>query len=395
MNRSGIRIGLFSQEFHNPHRRGMAVYSHRLVEALALLPLTPEIRLIDYFLPRSNLRHLPVVDNPRFGTSIIRWPGRLFEFFNTNLGWPSVEHFSGHLDLLHVLHERLPESSASCKVVTVHGMAVVLRPELYTERYRRKWQKSLDRALRGASRVIAVSRTVADMLNMYRPEYANKYRVTLLGISREFLAEPDREFDSKVLASCGIDFPYVLLVGAADPQKNLLRFMEAVAITFARFTDRAYHVVFAGDPEWGGFDEVRLRIAELGLEDCVHFTGYLGQRELASLYRSAWLFAFPALFEGFGLPLLEAQASGAACLASDLPIFRDVGGECVEYVDPESVEDIAFKLERLLLDRERLEHLQASGRKRAREFTWERTARETLRVYEELLGTSILGEPSA
>ncbi len=116
----------------------------------------------------------------------------------------------------------------------------------------------------------------------------------------------------------------------------------------------------------------------------------MNQAELPALYRGSELFVFPSLFEGFGLPLAEAMASGAPCLVSDIPVFHEIGGEFAEYFDPSSVEGMADKMEGLLRDSDRLLEMGRRGKERARTFTWSQTARKTVRVYEDVTGKKLV-----
>jgi glycosyltransferase involved in cell wall biosynthesis len=131
-------------------------------------------------------------------------------------------------------------------------------------------------------------------------------------------------------------------------------------------------------------------MVELALADRVHFTGYIEHQRLPSLFRGCDLFVFPSLFEGFGLPVLEAMASGAPCLISNRPALDEVGGNIAEYFDPESPEDIAHKMKLLLENPGRLAEMRIEGREYAHKFSWERTAKETIRIYEEVLGSTLV-----
>ena len=317
-------------------------------------------------------------------------PGRLFDFCNEHLGWPTLRSVTGDLDILHVLHEQVPVVELDNIVLTVHGMGPLLYPQLFSRDFSSRWRQNIDRGLERATKVIAVSETVEMQLRDYRPEFSEKYESVKLGISREFLAESDPEREEEILAKRGIPFPYILLVGAADPGKNLIKFVKAFASVLVRGRVNSYHLVLVGNPNWGGYDLFKNVLNELGIENRVHFTGYLENWELPALYRRSELFVFPALFEGFGLPLLEAMAAGTPCLVSNRPALTEVGDEFVEYLDPESEEDMAVKMESLLLNPDKLDQMRTRARQYARKFTWERTARKTLKIYEDLLGGSLI-----
>jgi len=296
---------------------------------------------------------------------------------------------TGRLDLLHALQERMPLFSRGPAIMTIHGLAPVMRPELYSEEYRREWINLLDRGLERADRVICVSGAVAKELSQYRPEDASSYIAVPSGISSVFKDSGVESEGAPVPGNTKFDFPYILLVGAADTNKNLERFLRSYSIFLSGSPSSAPELVLIGERSWGGYDEVETLISELGISARVHFTGYLEQSQLPAIYREAELFVLPSFYEGFGLPLLEAMASGAPCLVSDIEVFHEIGMEYVEFFDPHSTEAMAARLEQVLNDGDRLRIMRSGGSTRAHQYTWWRTARDTLSVYEELLGTTL------
>lgn len=391
MQKTDFSIGLYSRHFHNRNRRGVSIYTHELVQALSQILLHTKIDILDYFLPRINFAYLPQISNPNFETKVLRCPGRIFDFLNKNIGWPKIEMLSKDLDILHVMHEQVPVSKVENIIMTVHGLGPLLHPELFTQKFRSKWKDSLDLGLERAIKVIGVSKTVENQLHEYRPEFSDKYDSTFLGVSNEFLVEPDSRKENEIVASREINFSYILYIGAADPGKNLIKFLEAFSI-FSKETKPTptHHLILVGNPHWGGYEFFKQKVEKLALNDRVHFTGYIKYEHLPAFYRACELFVFPSLFEGFGLPLLEAMASGAPCLVSNRPALDEVGKDVVEYCDPESVDDMADKLKSLLDDPERLSEMRVRGRKYARKFTWVKTAKDTIRIYEEVIGSSLI-----
>ena len=386
MSETGPRIGLYSRHFHNPLRRGLATYGYHLVHEMAHLLSDTRVVLSDTVWRRDQLEHLPHVANPHFSRRVVRLPGRVGDFLKRRLRWPLLEHFTGRLDLLHALHEEIPATRTESILMTVHGLGPVREPELFPGPIRRRWRESLDEGLERATRVIAVSETVAEQLRAYRPDLAHKFVATILGVSPVFLREPDPGEEDRFRNSLGIESPYLLFVGAADPNKNLAEFIGGFRELLLRNAGLPHHMVFVGRTDWGGYAQLKDLVNELSLSDRVHFTGYVEQDRLPALYRRAELFVFPALSEGFGLPLLEAMAAGAPCMVSDIAPFREIGGDRVAYFPGNSGDEIADGLERVLADPSRLASLGEAGRTHARQFTWQRTAEETLRLYGEVLG---------
>lgn len=390
MPNNDVTIGLYSKQFHNQTRRGVAVYSHGLVHGLARVLSETKVYLFDCFWPRENFKYLPKIANTNFKTKVLRCPGRIFDRFNKSIGWPRLERLNSALDLMHFMQEEFPVSRAKNTVITVHGIGPFLYPQMFTKEFRDNWRVNLDRGLEGATRVICVSNSVKKQLKHFRPQFLEKYDTTFLGVSEEYLLEGDSVEDKRIINAHGIDYPYILYVGAADLGKNLINLLEAFAL-FSHETKPTppQHLVLVGNKNWGEYEQFIQKVEKLGISERVHLTGYVDHLQLPAFYRGCDLFVFPPLFEGFGLPLLEAMACGAPCLASSRPALDEVGGDVAEYFDPESVDDMSNKLRILLSDSSKMESMRVRGPEYARKFTWERTARKTIQVYEDILGCSL------
>jgi glycosyltransferase involved in cell wall biosynthesis len=179
--------------------------------------------------------------------------------------------------------------------------------------------------------------------------------------------------------------PYALYVGLIQPRKNLARVVAA----FDRIVGRAglpHHLILAGARGWGN-DELDRAIASAGHRDRIHCLGYCEDGRIESLFANADGFVFPSLFEGFGIPVMEAQRRGVPALASDGSCFPEIYGDSVIYCDPLSVDSIADAMQRLLTDKELRVALVERGRRRAQQFSWERTARIALEGYRRVMAS--------
>ena len=186
-----------------------------------------------------------------------------------------------------------------------------------------------------------------------------------------------------MLDRLGIDGPYLLSVGTLQPRKNLPRLIEAFAL-LKREGAIPHRLVLCGEPGWANSDVYR-RAQEPDLAPHIVFTGFIADADLVSLYGGCDIFAYPSLYEGFGLPVVEAMAAGVAVLTSDNSSLREVAGDAALLCDPLSVEDIAAKLRRLAADAELRAALVARGHARAAGYTWAECARRTLHAYREAL----------
>jgi glycosyltransferase involved in cell wall biosynthesis len=251
---------------------------------------------------------------------------------------------------------------APCPSVTVfHDLQHQRHPEYFRWFDLPFWKLLLWASAHRSQHLIAVSEaTREDLLRVYRLP-PQRISVVLHGVEPELFAL-DRTHTE----------PFVLCVSTLHPHKNLERLIRA----YAR-RQRDWRLVIAG---MRGFfaDALGALIAELGLEDSVHLTGWIPREELLQLYARAQAFIYPSTFEGFGMPVLEAMAAGIPVACSDIPPLREVAGDAALFFDPLYLDAIAGALERIVTDVELRATLEKAGPARAREFTWERSARQTL-----------------
>lgn len=282
----------------------------------------------------------------------------------------------GDFDLFHFTSATAPALFGAPYVVTIHDLSLVRHPETHPMR-RRLYQGSLlARTAARARRVIAISETTArDVVEMLDVE-PDRVAVTPLGVDERFRPIADEARLAEVRRRHGLDGPFVLYVGNVEPRKNLARLLDA----FERVGRRDVSLALAGGTAWLSEDVVR-RVAAYRGPGRVRLLGYVEDEELPALYSAAEVFAYVSLWEGFGLPVLEAMACGTPVVCSRIPAHEEVAGRAARYADPMSVEEIAGALDRLLASPAERGRLAAAGRRRAARFTWAETARRTLDVY--------------
>jgi glycosyltransferase involved in cell wall biosynthesis len=264
-------------------------------------------------------------------------------------------------------------------VVTVHDVSYARAPELFSRR-----DRSLLRFVRGsvrrAARVIAVSEfTRADVCELYGLDRAKVVAIPN-GVDAAF--RPVADAGARVHRRFGIDRPYVLCVGALQPRKNVPLAIEAYAALAGRGTD--CELVVAGGDRGGRLD-VLDAILRTRLTGRVHLLGHVEDSELPALYSAARALVFPSLYEGFGLPALEAMACGTPVIASNTTGLAEAVGDAGLTIDPLSAEELTEAMRRVLGDEALRERLAAAGRVRAAEFTWARAAGATAAVYRQAL----------
>ena len=269
--------------------------------------------------------------------------------------------------LAHFQHA-LPLVCPCPAVVTVHDLSFERDPSVMGTRDRLIFRTAVPRSARRADRVLAVSeRTKRDLIELYEIP-AEKIVVTPNGVDPAFSPEGPREDGAP---------PYALVVGTLQPRKDPEAAIEALGL----LGDVTLRLVFAG-PDKGGQAAAERMAERSGLAGRVEFRGHVPREELAALYRGAACLVFPSRYEGFGLPALEAMATGTPVVATTAGALPEVAGNAAILVEDRNPAALAGGIERALADRERL---VAAGLERAKRFTWAETARRTLEVYREVL----------
>jgi len=356
-------------------RAGIGQYTLRLVEALTRIAprerflLLQDRRQRGPLLQAPNLRHVPV-----WTPSHHRW-----EHFTLPL-----ELLPLRLDLFHSPDFVLPERRAFAGVVTVHDLAFLRFPHLVTPQAARYYGR-VHRAVRSAERVIVDSectrRDVLELLGI--PE--EKVTVVYMAAGPAFHPyevppEDRRTFSGYVLAPQ----QFALFVGTIEPRKNLPGLLRAFHRMRERYPDLEPHprLVIVGEEGWLSQEVFRV-VNELRLAQEVAFIGSLPLGDLVWLYRAARLFVFPSLYEGFGLPPLEAMACGAPVIASSAGALPEVLGDAAWLIAPEDTEGWAEAMARLWGDDALRAQLRTRGLERAGRFSWDEAAGRTLGVYRE------------
>jgi glycosyltransferase involved in cell wall biosynthesis len=237
------------------------------------------------------------------------------------------------------------------------------------------------RSIQRADRILADSEsTRRDVLEVYKvpPE---KVFVLYSGVDDQFFPVTDPILTRRTLDHYGLGgLPYILSVGTIQPRKNYDRLVEAVQ----RLHQPDLHLVIAGGKGWLD-SPLYARVKELGMKERVHFLGYVPDQDLPVLYSSARIFAFPSLYEGFGLPPLEAMACGAPVVCSNRSSLPEVVGDAGVLVDPYDVDEIAKGLQSALEDERLRNTLINKGQLRVQKFSWVSAARQLLTHYAALV----------
>ncbi|HLM83626.1 MAG TPA: glycosyltransferase family 1 protein [Candidatus Bathyarchaeia archaeon] len=379
-----MRIGIDARAILNPEKSaptGVANYVWQLVKNL--LEIDQENRYVLFFdfkvrdkdvkrfsHPNVKIKFFPFSDYKKY------MPAAYSEI----LGMATFAREK--MDVLHTTSplSRVPTSYRGKIVTTFYDFAPYRVPELFPRLSTAKLKTLYSFASKKSDQIIAVSRSTKEDARKFLGFAEEKITTIYNGIDSRFFG--DEEFSRDDLKKgYGILDKYILFLGTLEPRKNLSRVIDA----FAGFKEvykggSEYQLVVAGKKGWLT-EEYFQQAKDLGIEEDVIFTGYVGGDELKPLYANAEFFVMPSLYEGFGQTIVEAMACGAPCLLSKVSSIPEIAGEAAYFVDPNDTEGIAKGMVELAGNKELREKLSAAGREQAKKFSWEKCARETLGVY--------------
>lgn len=286
------------------------------------------------------------------------------------------------IDLYHATDYVVPRLARKAVVATLYDAIPLAHPEWANPRLRRLKNWLLRECAHGADRVIAISHAAAEELVLHYAMPRERIRVVPLGVNERWFEQPEAPFVTATLDRLGLHRGYLLHVGTLQPRKNL----DALVSAYERLPKAvrvARQLVLVGQYGWGS-PSLLARLEALTPGGRVVWVDYVDQAALRALYHGAGMFVFPSLAEGFGLPVLEALASGLPVAASNLPALRETAGSDVAWFDPRRIDAITEAV--MQLDAAGADAVQvARNRERARRFTWDACAARTIDVYRELV----------
>ena len=316
--------------------------------------------------------------------NISGFSGYLYRAASTFLPVPYSWFFGSKSDITHFFNYIIPPFVHGKKVVTVHDMVYKAFPETVRGRTRFMLEMGLKRSMKRADIIITDSEFSKSEIVKYFPQHEKKIRVVPCGVDLERFhpcTKPERI--PEVKRSLEIEGDYFLYLGTIEPRKNLERLIAAYGHLAEKLGKKCPKLVMAGGKGWLN-DGIYRRVEKLGLTDKVIFTKYVPSEDLNPLMCGALAFVFPSIYEGFGMPPLEAMACGVPVLASGEASLPEVTGDCAMICDAYSVKSIAKGLYRLCTDEKLRNELSRKGIERAKGFTWERSAEMLKAVYNEL-----------
>jgi len=375
-----MRFALDGKPLDEP-KTGVGHYTFELARSLALIAPSDEFTLVA---PKSETNSTDADYRDRANNLHERRvrPGWL------NWRWWSVGlplYLRWHpFDLFHGTNYDIPLWNSRPTVVTVHDLSLLLHADMHESDLVRRGRRRLPWMLRTATMIVTPTEAVKRELSEHLRVAPDKVAVTPEA-PRSIFKKVELAETIETGKRLGITDDFILFVGTIEPRKNLIRLVQAWE-EILQTTDRSPQLVIAGKMGWLN-DELMAMVRRSSFRNRICFTGYLEDTDLRALYSSCSVFVYPSLYEGFGLPTLEAMACGAAVVTSRIPAIVETVGSAASFVNPTDINELAAAIVKLLRDKQARETLSRLGQERARQFTWERTARATMEVYQHALKT--------
>lgn len=287
------------------------------------------------------------------------------------------------LDVCHFTNNVAPVFTTCPTVITIHDMTLWQFPQFHYYKRMISMRPLIPLAARHADAIIAVSRTTKTDIVKILGVPANKVHVIYEAPSTEFRPLHKNEVLETVRRTYNLPEQFILFVGTLEPRKNLVRLLLAFE-KLHKQVGVPHHLVIVGAKGWKT-QEIFATLEQLNLEKVVHLLGYIPQNDLPALFNQADVLALPSLYEGFGLPIVEAMASGTAVVTTRCGALGEVAGEAVEYVEPTDVDSIVMGLRHVLMHPEYQQDLSARGLEHVRRFNWKHSTEQTLAVYQHVM----------
>lgn len=372
-------IGIDGNEANVKKRVGIGEYSFQLLKNLKELPtINTKFRI---YLKSNPLSDMPK-ENANWEYRILK-PGKLWTQWRLPLDLflhgpkPDVFFSPSHY---------APRFSPAPSIISVMDLSYLYFPELFNERDLYQLKNWTAYSVKKAKKILTISNSSKnDIIREYKIA-SGKVNVTMPGIRETRTLEPEIYAMNQLKMKYGLTDNFILFVGTLQPRKNIVRLIEAFAQVRKELkTPKDLELVIVGKKGWL-YEEILETPGKLGIEKRVKFLEDVDDSELTPLYSHALCFVLPSLYEGFGLPVLEAMQQGCPVITSNVSSLPEAGGDACLYVDPEDSNDIAEKIKMLVTSEKLRNELIKKGKRQTGKFSWEKTAKETLAVLEEIGG---------
>ncbi len=370
-----------------PKPSGVGYYVANLIHALYALQKIENFQLTIVYQPslKNWLRRdlsFPSELSHYFNLSLLPLPVRLYNLLVASSFQPGLTYFEQYLgnpDLVHGTNYSVYPCKQSLKVMNIYDLSFLKYPQ-YTDAVVKAYHQQIQRNLQWIDLVLTISESSKKDIVDYLEVEPNKVAVTPLA-SRYLSYHVAEELEEAV----NYDFsrPYLLFVSTLEPRKNIVTLINAFNYLKQKYKIE-HNLILIGQKGWD-YKPIFQEIASSPYQECIYHLDYLPDELVALFYTNAEVFVYPSYYEGFGLPVLEAMTLGAPVVTSNTSSLPEVAGEAAILIDPNNVISLAEAILNIISDRTLRSNLISMGKKQAKLYSWERTAKETLNAYWSLL----------
>jgi glycosyltransferase involved in cell wall biosynthesis len=375
-----LNVAYFSNQFADLQGHGLARYSRELFAGLQNVDADIHIQPVASWSSKgeSELAKL----RSETGLEILPWGRKLTPFCWAFLNGPPIERWlSTETDVVHSLALGYPVATRKPLVVTVHDLGPLTHPEYFKNTSPWIMRRSLNHTIKQAAAIVCVSQSTADeLISLVGDSARKRIHVVHEGVSPDFFRPAHAECLRGIHSLPVMGTPFILSTGKLSPRKNVLGLIRAMT----RLADHIpHHLVLVGGDGWS-VEETYDLLDESGLRDRVHFPGFVSDDQLRGLYNAASVYVHPSFYEGFGLTILEAMASGCPVVTSNVYSLPEVAGKAALLIDPGNVDEIAFAIKRICQNESIAVELKEKGIRRAEEFRWDSCAEKIANIYQQV-----------
>ncbi|NUM36247.1 MAG: glycosyltransferase family 4 protein [Candidatus Brocadiae bacterium] len=387
-----MKIALETQHACRKKNAGVGKYTWNIIKNLLEMesPHEYEMHLFDFmFLEKS---HRKLLDS--FGTQKRVWKVCPFLHYGMIARYPGLYNFCSynslfhsHADVYHFFNFIIPKKIAGKTIATIHDSCFFRYPEMLSKTNYSIFKDNLLRSCRYTDLITTVSeyskKEIVEFLQI--PE--SKVCVIPAGVDRNiFYPKKDSHTKERIQKKYKIPGDFVLYLGTLEPRKNIPFLLKCFHAVIQK--EKNLFLVLAGQKGWQ-YEKIEECLQHLGLQNRTIFPGYIQQEDIVSLYSSATIFLFPSLYEGFGIPPLEAMACGTPVIASNASSLPEILGDAAILVSPDNIQEMEFQIQRLLSDSSLRNQYSEKGLQQSKKFSWKESAKKLLRTYERILGLEI------
>jgi glycosyltransferase involved in cell wall biosynthesis len=368
-------VGIDGNEANVTRKVGIGEYSFELLQQFK------EFRISDFKF-QIYLKSHPRAEMP---SSSENWKYTVFgpKKFWTQFGLPFNLYLrSPKPDVFFSPSHYAPRFSPVPTVISVMDVSYNYFPELFRRQDLYQLEHWTKYSVQNAKKVLTISEASKnDIIKLYHVD-SKKVVVTYPGIKKESRSMNNKSRE-ELQKKYGVEGKYILFVGTLQPRKNIVKLIEAFAKLVQNSDSGSLSLVIVGKKGWL-YEEILDTPKKFGVEDLVTFLDFVPDEDLPSLYKHAEFFILPSLYEGFGLPVLEAMSYGCPVITSNVSSLPEAAGDAALYVDPTDIVDIEKKMQKLLSDKSLRAKLIEKGHEQVKKFSWEKTAKQTLDVLQEV-----------